>query len=61
MHPCRRSSAPTSTRGLASWLEARRGEQVTGHEELVGYHLEQAYVARAELGRRRTTTRAQSR
>jgi tetratricopeptide (TPR) repeat protein len=35
---------------LASWLEAR-GEHLTGHEELVGYHLEQAYAARLELGR----------
>ena len=37
--------------GLASWLEAHVDEQLTGHEELVGYHLEQAYLARAELGR----------
>ena len=36
---------------LASWLEARDGEHLTGHEELVGYHLEQAYVARLEPGR----------
>ena len=28
---------------LASWLEARAGRQLTGHDELVGYHLEQAY------------------
>ncbi len=35
---------------LASWLEARAGDQLVGREELVGYHLEQAYLARAELG-----------
>jgi len=36
---------------LASWLEAHAGAQVTGQEEVVGYHLEQAYLNRAELGR----------
>ena len=44
--------------GLASWLEARGDEQVAGHDELIGYHLEQAYVARAELGRVADETRA---
>ena len=44
--------------GLASWLEARGDEQVAGHDELIGYHLEQAYVARAELGRVTDETRA---
>ncbi len=36
---------------LASWLEAHSGAQVTGQDEIVGYHLEQAYLNRAELGR----------
>ena len=36
---------------LASWLEAHAGAQVTGQDEIVGYHLEQAYLNRAELGR----------
>jgi tetratricopeptide (TPR) repeat protein len=36
---------------LASWLEAHAGARVTGHEEIVGYHLEQAYLNRAALGR----------
>ncbi len=36
---------------LAAWLEARAGAHLTGHEEIVGYHLEQAYLAHAELGR----------
>ena len=35
---------------LASWLEAQAGGRLTGHEEIVGYHLEQAYLARAQLG-----------
>ena len=36
---------------LAVWLEARAAARLTGHEEIVGYHLEQAYLAHAELGR----------
>ena len=36
---------------LAAWLEARAGAHLIGHEEIVGYHLEQAYLAHAELGR----------
>ena len=36
---------------LASWLEAQPGAQLGGQEEIVGYHLEQAYLARAELAR----------
>ena len=36
---------------LASWLEARQGTQLTGHDEIVGYHLEQAYLNRIDLGR----------
>jgi class 3 adenylate cyclase/tetratricopeptide (TPR) repeat protein len=36
---------------LASWLEARSAAHLTGHDEIVGYHLEQAYRHRAELGR----------
>ena len=36
---------------LAGWLETRNG-QLAGHDEIVGYHLEQAYRLDAELGRR---------
>ena len=36
---------------LASWLEGHVGAQLTGQEEIVGYHLEQAYLNLAELGR----------
>jgi class 3 adenylate cyclase/tetratricopeptide (TPR) repeat protein len=42
---------------LASWLDARAGVQLTGHEEIVGYHLEQAYLARTQLGRVDAETR----
>jgi tetratricopeptide (TPR) repeat protein len=36
---------------LADWLENRNGE-VAGHDEIVGYHLEQSYRLGAELGLR---------
>jgi class 3 adenylate cyclase/tetratricopeptide (TPR) repeat protein len=36
---------------LADWLEARDGH-LAGRDEIVGYHLEQAYRLGAELGRR---------
>ena len=36
---------------LASWLEAHAAALPTGHEEIVGYHLEQAYLNRVALGR----------
>ena len=36
----------------------REGAQLTGHEEIVGYHLEQAYRYRSELGRSDDDTRA---
>ncbi len=36
---------------LASWLEAHEGTQLTGQEEIVGYHLEQAYANRLDIGR----------
>ena len=35
---------------LASWLEGHAEAQLIGQEELVGYHLEQAHLARADLG-----------
>lgn len=35
---------------FASWLEARRRERPREYEEIVGYHLEQAYRSLAELG-----------
>ncbi len=36
---------------LASWLETRESAQLTGQDEIVGYHLEQAYLNRVDLGR----------
>jgi class 3 adenylate cyclase/tetratricopeptide (TPR) repeat protein len=36
---------------LADWLETRDGH-LSGHDEIVGYHLEQAYRLGVELGRR---------
>jgi class 3 adenylate cyclase/tetratricopeptide (TPR) repeat protein len=35
---------------FAGWLERKAGERVTEYEEILGYHLEQAYRYRAELG-----------
>ena len=35
---------------FAGWLEARVGERLREYEEFLGYHLEQAYRYRAELG-----------
>ena len=35
---------------FARWLERRAGERVREYEEILGYHLEQAYRYRAELG-----------
>ena len=43
---------------LASWLEARADAPATGQEEIIGYHLEQAFLARAELGPVNAETRA---
>jgi DNA-binding SARP family transcriptional activator/tetratricopeptide (TPR) repeat protein len=36
--------------GFARWLEGAAGERATEYEEIVGYHLEQAYLYRAQLG-----------
>jgi class 3 adenylate cyclase/tetratricopeptide (TPR) repeat protein len=35
---------------LASWLESETGTQLPGQDEMVGFHLEQSYLARAQLG-----------
>jgi tetratricopeptide (TPR) repeat protein len=35
---------------LASWLQQAAGERVGEQQELLGYHLEQAYRSRAEVG-----------
>jgi predicted ATPase len=35
---------------FAGWLERVAGERLTEHEEILGFHLEQAYRYRAELG-----------
>ncbi|HEU0247492.1 MAG TPA: adenylate/guanylate cyclase domain-containing protein [Gaiellaceae bacterium] len=34
---------------LAAWLERRAGDRIAEHEEILGYHLEQGYLLRAEL------------
>ncbi len=34
----------------AAWLESRMGERIAGYEEILGYHLEQAFRYRAQLG-----------
>src|SRR5205823_2277527 len=34
----------------ARWLEAKAGDRVTEYEEILGYHFEQAYRYRVELG-----------
>ena len=36
---------------VASWLQGRAGERAGEYEELLGYHLEQAYRHHADLGR----------
>jgi len=43
---------------LAAWLARRAEPQLTGHDQIVGYHLEQAYRYRSELGRVDDETRA---
>ena len=35
---------------FADWLEAKIGERVTEHEAILGYHLDQAYSYREQLG-----------
>jgi predicted ATPase len=35
---------------FAAWLEEKVGERASEHEEILGYHLEQAYRYRVELG-----------
>jgi class 3 adenylate cyclase/tetratricopeptide (TPR) repeat protein len=36
--------------GFAGWLEQTAGDRIAEQEEILGYHLEQAYRLRAELG-----------
>ena len=36
--------------GFGSWLEGKAGERLTEYEEIVGYHLEQAFGYRGQLG-----------
>jgi tetratricopeptide (TPR) repeat protein len=43
---------------FATWLEAAAGERVHEYEEILGYHLEQAYRYRIELGPADEGTRA---
>jgi DNA-binding SARP family transcriptional activator/tetratricopeptide (TPR) repeat protein len=42
----------------ADWLEPRAGDKAVELEEILGYHLEQAFLYRAELGRIDEATRA---
>ena len=35
---------------FAAWLQAKVGDQLAGYEEIIGYHLEQSYRYRAEIG-----------
>ncbi|MCA1683324.1 MAG: AAA family ATPase, partial [Actinobacteria bacterium] len=35
---------------FAAWLERKAGERLTEYAEILGYHLEQAYLYRTELG-----------
>jgi DNA-binding SARP family transcriptional activator/tetratricopeptide (TPR) repeat protein len=44
--------------GFARWLDQAAGERATEYEEIVGYHLEQAYRYRVELGPADDTARA---
>jgi tetratricopeptide (TPR) repeat protein len=39
------------------WLEQTAGGRATGYEEIIGYHLEQAYLYRVELGPADSATR----
>jgi tetratricopeptide (TPR) repeat protein len=36
--------------GYAGWLETRAGDRVLEHQEILGYHLEQSFRYRGELG-----------
>ena len=42
-------SAPILHLRLASWVESQTGGQLTGQDEMVGYHLEQAYLSEQSL------------
>jgi DNA-binding SARP family transcriptional activator/class 3 adenylate cyclase/tetratricopeptide (TPR) repeat protein len=35
---------------FARWLEERTGDPMSGYEEIIGYHLEQAYLYHSEVG-----------
>ena len=59
-------SIPKATRAqlhelFARWLEGRAGERTPGYDEILGYHLEQAYLYRAELGATDDAARALAR
>jgi tetratricopeptide (TPR) repeat protein len=59
-------SIPKSTRAelhelFGRWLDQRTGEKASGYEEIVGYHLEQAYRYRSELGAADSATQALAR
>jgi DNA-binding SARP family transcriptional activator/class 3 adenylate cyclase/tetratricopeptide (TPR) repeat protein len=43
---------------FARWLEQMTGDRTTGYEEIIGYHLEQAFRYRTELGTVDDATRA---
>jgi len=59
-------SVPKRTRAdlherFAGWLEGRAGQRIAEYEEILGYHLEQAYGHRAALGRVDPAARALAR
>jgi DNA-binding SARP family transcriptional activator/tetratricopeptide (TPR) repeat protein len=59
-------SIPKTTRAelheaFARWLEQKAGDRKTGYEEIIGYHLEQAYRYRSELGTVDDATKALAR
>jgi DNA-binding SARP family transcriptional activator/class 3 adenylate cyclase len=46
---------------FARWLGGKTGERTTGYEEIIGFHLEQAFRYRAELGQSDEATKALAR
>ena len=47
---CGRRSARLCTSASRRWLDDQAGERASEYDEIVGYHLEQAYRYRPELG-----------
>ena len=47
---CRSASGQTCTKRFASWFETKLADRASEYEEILGYHLEQAYRYGEELG-----------